>query len=173
MWKRGNPCRRRLVRPAFRRVRKVTIHTDGACKGNPGPGGYGVVLVCGKHRKELSAGYGRTTNNRMELLAAIAALEALTEPCDVALYSDSKYLVRAIEERWIDGWRKRGWLNSSKEPVKNRDLWERLLEAMAPHRVSWHWLKGHAGHRENERCDVLANEAVAAGGLMDDAGFHG
>ena len=170
---RGNPCRRERLRPAFRRVRKVTIHTDGACKGNPGPGGYGVVLVCGKHRKELAAGYTRTTNNRMELLAAIAALEALTEPCEVALFSDSKYLVRAIEERWIDGWRKRGWINSSKEPVKNRDLWERLLEAMAPHRVSWHWLKGHAGHRENERCDELANAAVAGGGLRDDAGFHG
>ena len=154
-------------------MRKVTIHTDGACKGNPGPGGYGVVLVCGKHRKELAAGYARTTNNRMELLAAIAALEALTEPCEVTLFSDSKYLVRAIEERWIDGWRKRGWINSSKEPVKNRDLWERLLEAMAPHRVSWHWLKGHAGHRENERCDELANAAVAGGGLRDDAGFHG
>ena len=151
----------------------VEIFTDGACSGNPGPGGYGVVLVCGKHRKELAAGYARTTNNRMELLAAIAALEALTESCEVMLFSDSKYLVRAIEERWIDGWRKRGWINSSKEPVKNRDLWERLLEAMAPHRVSWHWLKGHAGHRENERCDELANAAVAGGGLRDDAGFHG
>lgn len=159
--------------PASGRVRKVTIHTDGACKGNPGPGGYGVVLACGRHRRELAAGYVRTTNNRMELRAAIAALEELTEPCEVELFSDSKYLVRAIRERWIDGWMKRGWVNSAREPVKNRDLWERLLAAMKPHEITWHWLKGHAGHRENERCDELANRAVANGNLDHDAGFAG
>ena len=154
-------------------MKKVTIHTDGACKGNPGPGGYGAVLAYGKHRRELSAGYAHTTNNRMELMAAIAALEQLSEPCEVTLSSDSKYLVRAIQERWIVGWQKRGWVNAAKQPVKNRDLWERLLVAMKPHRISWQWLKGHAGHRENERCDELANAAVAEGRLAEDVGFVG
>ena len=152
-------------------MKRVVIHTDGACKGNPGPGAYGAVLVCGRHRKELSAGFRLTTNNRMELRAAIAALELLSEPCEVELHSDSKYLVHAINERWIEGWKRRGWVTSDKKPVKNKDLWLRLIEAMAPHRIHWRWVKGHAGHRENERCDDLANHAVASGKLAEDDGF--
>jgi ribonuclease HI len=154
-------------------MRKVVIHTDGACKGNPGPGAYGAVLVCGKHRKEISAAYRLTTNNRMELRAAIAALELLSEPCEVELHSDSKYLIDAIQQKWIDGWKRRGWRTAGKQAVKNQDLWQILTEAMAPHRIHWHWVKGHAGHRENERCDQLANQAVAGGDLIDDAGCAG
>lgn len=154
-------------------MRKVVIHTDGACKGNPGPGAYGAVLVCGKHRKEISAAYRLTTNNRMELRAAIAALELLSEPCEVELHSDSKYLIDAIQQKWIDGWKRRGWRTAGKQAVKNQDLWQILTEAMAPHRIHWQWVKGHAGHRENERCDQLANQAVAGGDLLDDAGCAG
>jgi ribonuclease HI len=154
-------------------MRKVVIHTDGACKGNPGPGAYAAVLVCGKHRKEISAAYRLTTNNRMELRAAIAALELLSEPCEVELHSDSKYLIDAIQQNWIDGWKRRGWRTAGKQAVKNQDLWQRLTEAMTPHRIHWHWVKGHAGHRENERCDQLANEAVAGGALIDDTGCAG
>jgi ribonuclease HI len=154
-------------------MRKVVIHTDGACKGNPGPGAYGAVLVCGKHRKEISAAYRLTTNNRMELRAAIAALELLSESCEVELHSDSKYLIDAIQQNWIDGWKRRGWRTAGKQAVKNQDLWQRLVEAMTPHRIQWHWVKGHAGHRENERCDQLANQAVAGGDLIDDAGCAG
>lgn len=152
-------------------MRKVVIHTDGACKGNPGPGAFGAVLVCGNHRKEISAGYRLTTNNRMELRAAIAALELLSEPCEIELHSDSKYLIDAIKKNWIDGWKRRGWLTAAKQPVKNQDLWQSLVNAMTPHRIHWHWVKGHAGHRENERCDELANQAVASGNLMEDTGF--
>ena len=118
-------------------------------------------MVCGKHRKELSAGYRLTTNNRMELRAAIAALEDLKEPCEVELHSDSKYLIDAISKKWIDGWKKRGWKTAAKEPVKNQDLWLLLLAAIGPHKIDWRWVKGHAGHEENERCDELANIAVA------------
>ncbi|MDX1679094.1 MAG: ribonuclease HI [Akkermansiaceae bacterium] len=150
---------------------QVTIYTDGACKGNPGPGGFGAVLLSGKHRKEISAGYRLTTNNRMELLAAITALELLQSPCKVELHSDSKYLVQAINDRWILGWQKRGWINSKKEPVKNQDLWQRLIRAMQAHKITWKWVKGHAGNQENERCDELANEAVAGSGLLEDEGF--
>jgi ribonuclease HI len=152
-------------------MKRVIIHTDGACKGNPGPGAYGAVLVCGRHRKELSAGYKLTTNNRMELRAAIAALELLSEPCEVDLYSDSKYLVQAITQKWLPGWQRRGWLTSDKQPVKNRDLWLLLMAAMAPHQIQWLWVKGHAGHAENERCDELANLAVAGKLLIEDTGF--
>jgi ribonuclease HI len=154
-------------------MKKVIIHTDGACKGNPGPGAYGAVLVCGRHRKEISAGYRLTTNNRMELRAAIKALELLSEPCEVELHSDSKYLVQAIKEKWLDGWQSRGWLTSDKKPVKNQDLWQELMAAMAPHKIHWRWVKGHAGHAENERCDQLANEAAAAGLLENDQGYAG
>ncbi len=151
---------------------KVVIFTDGACKGNPGPGGYGALLRSGRHRKEISAGYRLTTNNRMELLAAISALELLNTPCEVELHSDSKYLIDAISKRWIDGWKKHGWKTAGKQPVKNRDLWERLLAAMAPHKIKWQWVKGHAGHPENERCDELANAAVLGPRLLEDAGFQ-
>ena len=153
-------------------VKRVIIHTDGGCKGNPGPGGFGVVMVSGKHRKELSAGYRLTTNNRMELRAAIAALQSLSEPCAVELHSDSKYLIDAISKKWIDGWKKRGWQKADKQPVKNRDLWLLLLAAIGPHKVDWRWVKGHAGHQENERCDELANIAVAGKQLMEDSGFE-
>lgn len=153
-------------------MKHVTIHTDGGCKGNPGPGGYGVVLVCGRHRKELSAGFRRTTNNRMELLAAIAAFECLTEPCRIDIHSDSRYLVDAIQKRWVEAWASRGWRRADKSPVKNPDLWQRLIVAMRPHQVRWHWLKGHAGHAENERCDQLAEAAVRAGGLLEDDGMR-
>jgi ribonuclease HI len=152
-------------------VKRVIIHTDGACKGNPGPGAYGAVLVCGAHRKELAAAYRHTTNNRMELRAAISALELLSEPCEVELHSDSKYLVQAVSNKWLDAWQRRGWLTSDKKPVKNRDLWQLLLVAMAPHRIQWLWVKGHAGHAENERCDELANLAVGGSQLFEDAGF--
>ena len=152
-------------------MKKVTIHTDGACKGNPGPGGYGAVLVFGPHRKEIQAGFRHTTNNRMELRAAIAALEELREPCEVELYSDSKYLVKAINERWIQGWQRNGWTTAARQPVKNQDLWQRLALAMERHRIHWRWLKGHAGHAENERCDELANEVIRSGPLKQDEGF--
>lgn len=153
-------------------MRRVTIHTDGACKGNPGPGAYGAVLVSGKHRKEISAGYRLTTNNRMELRAAIAALELLSQPCDVELHSDSKYLVQAINEKWLDGWQRRGWTTSAKQPVKNQDLWRELLAVIASHKIRWLWVKGHAGHMENERCDELANIAVTKASLLEDTGFE-
>ncbi|KAB2638453.1 MAG: ribonuclease HI, partial [Verrucomicrobia bacterium] len=129
-------------------MKRVVIYTDGGCKGNPGPGGYGVVLVSGSHRKELAAGYRLTTNNRMELRGAIAALELLREPCSVDLHSDSKYLIDALDKNWLASWQRRGWLTAAKQPVKNRDLWLLLLAAIAPHTIRWHWVKGHAGHTE-------------------------
>lgn len=153
-------------------MKRVVIHTDGGCKGNPGPGGYGVVMICGPHRKELAEAYRRTTNNRMELLAAIAALEFLAEPCEVELHSDSKYLIEAMVQRWTDGWSRRGWKTAARQPVKNRDLWERLLAAAAPHRLDWRWIKGHAGHHHNERCDELAHLAVTSGKWQEDTGFE-
>lgn len=129
-------------------------------------------MVCGRHRKELAAGYRLTTNNRMELRAAIAALELLSEPCEVELHSDSKYLIDAVSKKWIDGWKKRGWQTADKKPVKNQDLWLRLVAAIGQHKVDWRWVKGHAGHVENERCDELANLAVAGRDLAEDAGFE-
>ncbi len=153
---------------------KVTIFTDGAARGNPdGPGGYGAVVqyVDAKgtlHEREYSAGYKKTTNNRMELMAAIAGLEALTKPCEVELISDSKYLVDAFNQHWIDGWLKRDWKNSANKPVKNIDLWKRLLEAKKQHKVRFIWVKGHDGHPENERCDKLATSAADGQDLLDD-----
>lgn len=152
-------------------MKHVIVFTDGACRGNPGPGGYGVVLRYGKHRLELSAGYARTTNNRMELLAAIAALEELSEPCEVDLHSDSKYLIDAIVKNWIKGWKAKGWKTSTGQPVKNQDLWLRLTKAAESHKVNWKWVRGHAGNVENERCDVLAVAAATARGLPPDTGF--
>ena len=151
----------------------VTIYSDGACLGNPGPGGYGTVLLFGAHRKELAAGFRRTTNNRMELLGAIAGLEALTRPCQVVLWSDSQYVVHALSKGWLDGWQQRGWRTAAKEPVKNRDLWERLLRAIGEHEVDWQWVRGHTGNPENERCDQLAVAAANGPDLQDDAGFDG
>lgn len=152
-------------------MNRVIIHTDGGCKGNPGPGGYGAILVAGRHRKELSAGFRRTTNNRMELRAAIAALEILKQPCEIELHSDSKYLIDAMTKKWVDGWQRRSWQTADKKPVKNRDLWLRLIAASHPHQIDWRWVKGHAGHRDNERCDELANLAVAGPNLEEDTGF--
>ena len=145
----------------------VTIFTDGAARGNPdGPGGYGTILqyvdpAGTLHEREFSAGYKKTTNNRMELMAAIIGLEALRKPCRVDLYSDSKYLTDAFNQKWIDSWQKKNWKTSSGSAVKNRELWERLLRAMEPHSVSFHWVKGHDGHPENERCDQLAHPSYA------------
>ena len=139
----------------------VIIHTDGACKGNPGPGGWGAVLQAGGgHEKELWGGEAGTTNNRMELTAAIMALEALKRPCRVELHTDSKYVMQGITE-WMRGWKARGWLTADKKPVKNADLWQRLDAARLRHDVKWRWVKGHAGHELNERADQLANRGVA------------
>ena len=157
---------------------RVVAYTDGSSRGNPGPGGYGAVLLYvdpsgQEHRKELSQGYRLTTNNRMELLGAIVALEALKVPCEVELHSDSQYLVNAFNQHWIEGWLRKGWKNSQKQPVKNVDLWQRLLEAKRPHEVSWHWVKGHAGQELNERADELATLAADGlnGPLVEDEGF--
>ncbi len=137
----------------------VTIFTDGACSGNPGPGGWGAILISGVHRKELSGGEADTTNNRMELTAAITALEALRGPSRVDLHTNSEYVQKGIST-WIHGWKRRGWRTSAKEPVKNADLWQRLDAAQARHDVHWHWVRGHAGHPENERADELAREGM-------------
>ncbi len=136
--------------------KKVEIFTDGACSGNPGPGGWGAVLRYGKAEKELSGGERETTNNRMELSAVIAALEALKEPCDVTLCSDSKYVIDAITKGWAKKWQANGWIKSDKKPALNVDLWEKLLCLLEKHQVNFVWIKGHAGHPENERCDQLA-----------------
>ncbi len=138
---------------------KVVIHTDGACSGNPGPGGWGVILESGAHRKELAGGEALTTNNRMELMAAIVALETLKAPSEVDLYTDSNYLRGGITT-WIKGWKKNGWRTVDRKPVKNAELWERLEKASEPHTVRWHWVKGHVGHDSNERADELAREGM-------------
>ena len=138
---------------------QVEIFTDGACSGNPGPGGWGAILRYGETERELSGGEADTTNNRMELTAAIEALNALKRPCDIVLTTDSTYVKDGITS-WIDGWNKRGWKNSQKKPVKNEDLWKALDEARSRHTVEWKWVKGHAGHAENERCDELARLAM-------------
>ena len=137
-------------------MKKVYCYTDGACRGNPGPGGYGAILVYAGAEKEFSGGEPVTTNNRMELTAAIVALEALNEPCEVTLTSDSKYLTDAVTKGWLDGWKKRGWVKADKSPVLNPDLWKRLDAQLSRHAVTLVWVKGHAGHPYNERCDALA-----------------
>jgi ribonuclease HI len=141
----------------------VTIYTDGACSGNPGPGGWGAILVAGQHRKELNGGEADTTNNKMELTAAIKALEALKKPSKVDLWTDSTYVRDGIT-KWIHGWRRNGWRTAAKRPVKNADLWQRLDEAQARHEIAWHWVKGHAGHPENERADELARGGMPGAG---------
>lgn len=138
---------------------KVEIFTDGACKGNPGPGGWGALLRLGGNEKELSGGEAETTNNRMEMMAAIRALDALKRPCAVDLYTDSTYVRDGIT-KWIFGWKKNGWRNAGKKPVANADLWQELDRAAARHQVTWHWVKGHAGHEGNERADRLASDAA-------------
>jgi ribonuclease HI len=140
-------------------VSRVEAYTDGACRGNPGPGGWGAILRFGDHEKELRGGEDETTNNRMELTAAIEALRALRRPCRVDLYTDSQYLRLGITQ-WMHGWKKNGWRTSGKKPVKNQDLWQALDAAAQRHEVHWHWVKGHSGHPENERADALANEAI-------------
>jgi ribonuclease HI len=139
---------------------RVTIHTDGACSGNPGPGGWGVILQWGGHTRELKGGEAHTTNNRMELMAAIMALETLKRPCEVDLHTDSEYLRQGITD-WISGWKRNGWRTAARKPVKNSDLWQRLDAAVGRHTVRWHWVRGHAGHDLNERADELAREAIA------------
>lgn len=142
-------------------MKHVDIFTDGACSGNPGPGGYGVILRFGTAEKELSGGEASTTNNRMELLAAITGLRALKEPCDVTLYSDSQYLINGITKGWAQNWKKNGWRRGNKEPALNPELWDELLTLCARHKVHFEWVRGHAGHPENERCDKLAVAAAS------------
>lgn len=141
-------------------MQEVEIHSDGACQGNPGPGGWAARLICGPHLREISGGAPATTNNRMELQAAIEGLAALTRPCQVHFHTDSTYLRDGVT-KWIFGWKKNGWLTKAKQPVKNADLWRQLEEVMRPHRIEWRWVKGHAGHSDNERCDALAVAEIA------------
>jgi len=152
-------------------MKNVTLYTDGGCINNPGPGGYGVVLIFNSHRKELSGGFRRTTNNRMEIFAAIAGLEALKEPCRVTLFSDSQYLVYAIEKGWARKWQANGWRRNNKERAINPDLWERLLKLCEVHEVQFRWVRGHAGQNENERCDELAKAAARKPDLAADPGY--
>ncbi len=140
-------------------MEKVSIFTDGACRGNPGPGGWGAILRAGDREKELYGAEPHTTNNRMELTAAISALEALKRPCEVTLTTDSQYVRQGITQ-WLAAWKRRGWKTADRKPVKNQDLWERLEKATHRHKVHWHWIKGHSGHPENERADALANRAI-------------
>lgn len=140
-------------------MKKVVIHSDGGCHGNPGPGGWSAILEYGAHRRELSGGVPATTNNRMELQAAIEALSALKEPCEVEFYTDSEYVKNGVSG-WLSNWKRNGWRTKAKKPVKNDDLWRALDSCTSKHQVSWHWLKGHAGHAGNERCDQLANAEI-------------
>ena len=150
---------------------QITIYTDGACLGNPGPGGYGAVLLCGSQRKELSGGFKLTTNNRMEITAALVALEALREPCRVTLYSDSQYVVNAMSKGWAQRWQANGWKRNKREDAVNPDLWERMLELCRRHTVEFRWVRGHSGMKENERCDRLAVAAARGSGLPEDPGY--
>jgi ribonuclease HI len=149
-------------------VKHVDIFTDGACIGNPGPGGYGTILDYNGKRRELSEGFRLTTNNRMEMLAAVKGLEALKEPCDVDLYADSLYVINGIDKGWAKSWRANGWRKKDKTPAVNSDLWQRLLDLCDTHTVRFHWVKGHNGHAENERCDQLANAAALNAALLTD-----
>ncbi len=153
-------------------MKRVTLYTDGACSGNPGPGGYGTILKYGPHKRELSGGYRRTTNNRMELKACIAGLQALKYPCSVIVFSDSKYLVDACRQGWARRWRANGWKRNKRDHAENTDLWEELLRLCEKHQVSFKWVKGHSGHPENERCDQLATAAAQKDNLMIDTEFE-
>jgi ribonuclease HI len=152
--------------------KRIDLYTDGACIGNPGPGGYGLILDYGGHRRELAGGYRLTTNNRMELMAVIVGLEALKEPCDVTCHSDSIYVVNGIRRGWAAGWRARGWRKADKKPAMNVDLWQRLLDLCEQHTMRFEWVRGHAGHVENERCDELANAAAMEPDLPPDEVFE-
>jgi len=158
--------------PTKRQLKDVTIYTDGGCKPNPGPGGYGVILISGKARKELSGGFCLTTNNRMEIFAAIAGLEALKYPCKVTLYSDSRYLVDAMTKGWVFKWKANGWRRNKKEKALNVDLWKKLLALCEHHEVRFQWVKAHAGHDHNERCDELAMTALKKPHLPIDEGYE-
>lgn len=151
----------------------VVIHTDGSCLGNPGPGGWAARLACEDAVKFISGGFSRTTNNRMEIFAAIMALAALTRPCSVTLFTDSRYVRDAVEKRWLVSWKKKGWRKADGKPVLNRDLWERLDPLLARHRVTLHWVEAHAGHMENEAVDALARTEAGKPGLPEDSGFTG
>lgn len=152
--------------------KRVIIYTDGACLGNPGPGGYGVVLLYGAHRKELSGGFRLTTNNRMELLAAVVGLRSLKSKCNVTLYSDSQYLVNTMSKGWAERWRSQGWNRNKNEPALNADLWEQMLELSAQHNVQFRWVRGHSGNKENERCDELSVLAAQQKDLPPDLGYE-
>ncbi len=149
-------------------MKKITMYTDGACSGNPGPGGYGVILRFNDSVKELSGGFRSTTNNRMEIMGAIKGLESLKEPCDVTIVTDSQYLVNAVEKGWARKWKANGWMRNNKDKALNPDLWEKLLQLLSKHTVRFQWVRGHNGHAENERCDELAVEAAAGGDLPED-----
>ena len=149
----------------------VTIYTDGSSLGNPGPGGWAAILIWGDRRKEISKGYLETTNNRMEIRGVIHALSLLTRPCTVHVHTDSRYVCDAVTKRWIASWVRNGWKNASKKPVKNRDLWERLIPLLGKHTVHFHWVKAHDGHPENERCDELAKMAARSSGREPDLGY--
>lgn len=149
----------------------VTIYTDGSSLGNPGPGGWGAILIFGEHRKEFAKGYLETTNNRMEIRGVLHALAELSRPCRVQIYTDSMYVRDAIEKKWLQNWLRNGWKTAAKKPVKNRDLWERIIPMLQNHSVTFHWIKAHAGHPDNERCDELAKNAATSGNLSIDEGY--
>jgi len=149
----------------------VEIYTDGACSGNPGPGGWGVVLRCGTASREISGGRRLTTNNRMEIMAAIQGLSALRRPCRVTLYSDSRYLIDAMTKGWVNRWQSQGWMRDRDHPAKNVDLWQELLRVASPHRITWRWVRGHAANPYNNRCDQLATSAARGDDLPEDEGF--
>lgn len=153
-------------------MKEITIYTDGACSGNPGPGGYGCVLRYNKNRRELSGGFRKTTNNRMEIIAAVKGLESLKYPCRIELYSDSKYLVNAIEKGWAKRWKANNWMRTKTEEAKNPDLWEKMLDLCSIHQIKFIWVKGHASNEENNRCDELAVEATSGSDLPIDAGYE-
>jgi ribonuclease HI len=153
-------------------MKTVSLYTDGACRGNPGPGGYGIVLIYGAHRKELSAGFRWTTNNRMELTALVKALQTVKEPCRLEIFSDSKYLLSALTEEWISKWKKNGWKTASRQTVLNRDLWQELDRLLATHEPHFRWVKGHALNSENNRCDELAVVAASSGNLAVDGPYE-
>jgi ribonuclease HI len=153
-------------------LKEIVIYTDGACSGNPGPGGYGCVLRYNKIRRELSGGFRKTTNNRMEIIAAVKALESLKYPCKVKLYSDSKYLVNAIEKNWAKRWKANNWMRTKSDKAKNHDLWEKMLTLCGIHQMEFIWVKGHASNEENNRCDELAVEAVSGADLPLDEGYE-